>query len=200
MVSTRAPRTRELILAAAEARFAAKGYDATSLGDIADDVGIRAPSLYKHFESKRALYLAVVERLLDPYFALLDNLLVEPKDASEAAANLEAVMAQYLRTPRLASLVQHAALAGGDELDLLVERWYRPLFRRATELSRHAPGLKGEKRDAAALVIAFHSMLSGYVTMAALHARASGRDPQAPRALAEFTRVLRSLARGLWLA
>jgi TetR/AcrR family transcriptional regulator len=195
MVSTRALKrsTAERVLDAAEARFAAKGYDATSLGDIADDVGIRAPSLYKHFESKRALYLAVLERLLDPYFALLDGLLVEPKDAGEAAANLEAVMAQYLRTPRLASLVQHAALAGGDELDLLVERWYRPLFRRATELSG------GRKRDAAALVVAFHSMLSGYVTLAALHERASGRDPCTPRALSEFTRVLRSLARGLWL-
>jgi AcrR family transcriptional regulator len=47
--------TRERILDAAEARFADKGFGATALGEIAEDVGIRTPSLYKHFDGKQAL-------------------------------------------------------------------------------------------------------------------------------------------------
>src|SRR5262249_40947356 len=80
--------TAARILDAAEARFAAKGYDATSLGDVADDVKIRAPSLYKHFAGKRELYVAVMQRLLDPYFALLHDLLVVPREAEDAARNV----------------------------------------------------------------------------------------------------------------
>ena len=56
--------TAERILDAAEDLFAEKGYSATSLGDVADRVGIRSPSLYNHFRNKEALYEAVLERLL----------------------------------------------------------------------------------------------------------------------------------------
>ena len=59
-----APTTAERILDAAESLFAEKGYSATSLGDVADRVGIRSPSLYNHFRNKEALYEAVLERLL----------------------------------------------------------------------------------------------------------------------------------------
>ena len=54
--------TPERILDAAEDLFAEKGYSATSLGDVADKVGIRSPSLYNHFKNKEALYQAVLNR------------------------------------------------------------------------------------------------------------------------------------------
>jgi TetR/AcrR family transcriptional regulator len=192
--------TAARVLDAAERHFATRGYAATSLGDIADDVGIRAPSLYKHFASKRALYLAVLERLLDPYVTLLGGLLIAPANAAEAEANLAAVMDHYLGTPRLASLVQHAALGGGDDLELVVER-HRPLFARATRLSRRPAAAKRPGHDApdpVQLVMAFHALLSGYVTMAPFHHRLTGRDPLAPRALAGFRELMARLARGLW--
>ncbi len=44
-----APSTADRILDAAEDLFAVKGYSATSLGDVADRVGIRSPSLYNQF-------------------------------------------------------------------------------------------------------------------------------------------------------
>ncbi len=59
--------TAERILDAAEDLFAAKGYSATSLGDVADRVGIRSPSLYNHFRNKEALYQAVLERLITEF-------------------------------------------------------------------------------------------------------------------------------------
>jgi TetR/AcrR family transcriptional regulator len=185
------------VLDAAERQFAVRGYAATSLGDIADDVGIRAPSLYKHFASKRALYLAVLERLLDPYVTLLGDLLVAPANAAQAQANLAAVMEHYLGTPRLASLVQHAALGGGDDLELVVER-HRPLFARATRLSRRPAAQGRPGPDPVQLVMAFHALLSGYVTMAPFHHRLTGRDPLAPRALAGFRELMERLARGVW--
>src|SRR5215471_15132472 len=109
-MSTRpVPSTAARILDVAETEFAARGYDAASLGDIADRVGIRTASLYKHFGSKRDLYIAVVHRLLDPYFRLLGELLAVPNTAAQAERNLETVLDHYFHTPNLARLVQHAA-------------------------------------------------------------------------------------------
>ena len=42
-------------------RFAHQGYDATSLADIAGDVGIKPPSIYSHFSSKQVLFWQLVE-------------------------------------------------------------------------------------------------------------------------------------------
>ena len=49
--------TAERILDAAEGVFAERGYDAASLGDVADRVGIRPQAIYNHFSGKRELYL-----------------------------------------------------------------------------------------------------------------------------------------------
>ncbi|MDH3301595.1 MAG: TetR/AcrR family transcriptional regulator [Acidimicrobiia bacterium] len=53
---------RERILAAAAQRFLEAGYVETSLRDLAADVGMKAGSMYYHFESKDALLIAVLER------------------------------------------------------------------------------------------------------------------------------------------
>jgi AcrR family transcriptional regulator len=56
--------TRERIMRAAMQLFVAHGIDAVSLRDIADAVGIKAPSLYAHFKSREAL---VAEMFLTGY-------------------------------------------------------------------------------------------------------------------------------------
>jgi TetR/AcrR family transcriptional regulator len=192
--------SRDRILDAAEARFAEKGYRATSIGEIADDVGMRGPSLYKHFATKADLYHAVAKRLLDPYFELLEALLAPPTDAVAAQKNLETVARHYYDTPNLARLVQHAALAGGDELDVLGE-WFNPFLRRAAQLTARVPALgDGDRQRAAFVVMAFHTMMSGYITMAPLHRKLLGEDPLGKRARDSHLAFLRGLAGALWQA
>ena len=45
------------------------GYDSVSVGEIARAVGIKAPSLYNHFPSKRAIFDAIVESTAAQYEA-----------------------------------------------------------------------------------------------------------------------------------
>ncbi len=54
--------TRERILAAAEHAFANGGYHATSLQQVAEAAGMRAPSLLYHFGSKEVLFDEVMRR------------------------------------------------------------------------------------------------------------------------------------------
>ena len=60
-VRTRPRDRRASILAAARRRFHQNGYAGTSLEDIAGDLGITAPALYRHFRGKDALYTAALE-------------------------------------------------------------------------------------------------------------------------------------------
>lgn len=69
---TRVRRTRpkdraDRIIQVATRLFCERGYNAVSLDDIAQVVGITAPAVYRHFESKEFLLAAVVERLVDRY-------------------------------------------------------------------------------------------------------------------------------------
>lgn len=59
-----APRAEggRAILAAAEELFALKGYGAVSLSAIAAKAGVCKANIFHHFRSKRALYLAVLQR------------------------------------------------------------------------------------------------------------------------------------------
>jgi AcrR family transcriptional regulator len=58
--------TKERILRAAAALFAARGFHGTSTRDIAAAVGIRQPSLFHHFASKHAILAQLLERDLAP--------------------------------------------------------------------------------------------------------------------------------------
>jgi AcrR family transcriptional regulator len=55
--------TKELLLQAALALFAEKGFEGTSVRDIARSVGLSESVLYAHFDSKRAIFDAVFGRL-----------------------------------------------------------------------------------------------------------------------------------------
>lgn len=52
--------------------FARQGYEATTLSQLADAVGIQKPSLYNHIESKKALFISLVEEVESTFFAELD--------------------------------------------------------------------------------------------------------------------------------
>lgn len=61
--------TRRRILDQALELFAARGYDAVSVGEIAEAAGIKAPSLYNHFPSKQAIFDALIASTAAQYEA-----------------------------------------------------------------------------------------------------------------------------------
>ncbi|MBQ7251482.1 MAG: TetR/AcrR family transcriptional regulator [Kiritimatiellae bacterium] len=78
--------TKERILSAALELFAREGYEAVGVARIAQAVGIKAPSLYKHFASKRAVFEAILRRMeeLDAEAAAACSLPLAPPGADPA--------------------------------------------------------------------------------------------------------------------
>ena len=66
---------RTHILKVATRRFARQGFDSTSLQEIADDVGVKKPSLLHHFPSKNELLRAVLDVLFEHWTEVLPRLL-----------------------------------------------------------------------------------------------------------------------------
>ncbi|MEZ0578389.1 TetR/AcrR family transcriptional regulator [Nocardioides sp. MH1] len=84
---TAAPRTRgrpgydrETVLRRAIELFNRHGYDATSVGDIAADLGITKSAIYHHFASKESMLSAALDEALEEL-----NRLVDATAATQAA-------------------------------------------------------------------------------------------------------------------
>ena len=59
--------TKEKILETALTLFAENGYNGTSMEQIAQDVGIKAPSLYKHFKGKEDILNTLIDTAENRY-------------------------------------------------------------------------------------------------------------------------------------
>lgn len=111
---------RDELLDRAGELMAAKGYDGTSMRDIARAVGMLPGSLYYHFPSKEALFLALHDRMVETMQARVDAALdapTAPWDRLEAAcvAHVEGLIA----TGNLLAIVSPGFL---DERDAISAR------------------------------------------------------------------------------
>jgi len=88
----RSGSTREDLLEAAERVFARHGFAGGSLDEVAEQVGIRRPSLLHHFRSKRELYDAVEQRI----FEALNEGLPELEAADSYAERLIRLLRHWL--------------------------------------------------------------------------------------------------------
>jgi TetR/AcrR family transcriptional regulator len=191
------PTTADRILDAAEDLFAEKGYSATSLGDVADRVGIRSPSLYNHFKNKEALYEAVLERLLADFSAPLAELDSGPVTSERIFRWLETIVRQHHANPNLARLLQHAALSGGPHTNELIDRLFRPMFKPGAKIEGEKFSLFEDSGLQPWAVMAFNNLVMSYVTMAPMYRDLLGQDPFSEAALENQLTLIKMLLRAV---
>lgn len=98
--------TRRRLLAAAAELFAARGFDATTVEDVAEAAGFSKGAVYYNFSSKDDLFAALVQQHID-------ELLGELTAAMDGASTIEAKLAAAQRV-----LVAHEQDDEGEELFL----------------------------------------------------------------------------------
>jgi AcrR family transcriptional regulator len=87
--------TKEGILEAAAKIFSEKGYNATSMQDIADAVHLKKASLYYHFSSKQEILVDILDNALDLINNHLEQVLAQSLSPDE---KIRQAMVSYFQT------------------------------------------------------------------------------------------------------
>ena len=88
--------TKEKILDEALTLFSEKGYANVFVGDIADRVGIKAPSLYKHFKNKQAIFDAIIDEMNRRFEEQAKAMQINGNDAAKDAGIYETLSEDQL--------------------------------------------------------------------------------------------------------
>ncbi|CAN5727741.1 hypothetical protein BH24ACT3_BH24ACT3_16400 [soil metagenome] len=123
--------TRDRVLDAALASFAARGYEATSLDGLAGGLGVRKQTILYHFTSKEALLDAVVDRGAAELGGALEAAAVRAADGFDRVeAIVDAVFRLGARRPELLELLREITRLGPPASTRLTGA-LDPLLRRA---------------------------------------------------------------------
>ncbi|MGF6090538.1 TetR/AcrR family transcriptional regulator [Pseudomonas sp. 18173] len=105
-----------LILQAASAEFAAKGFDGTQTRDIASRAGVPKANLYYYFQSKENLYAQVLLGFVKPLLQASAVL----RESDDPASGLQAYISARIRIarehPHIAKVFSGELLLGGKQL------------------------------------------------------------------------------------
>jgi TetR/AcrR family transcriptional repressor of nem operon len=158
---------RDQVLDLATDVFWERGYEATSIGDLVEALGIGRQSLYDTFGDKHALYLAALDRYRERHGGLVCDALDAALPLRRAMRNLLEGLIDFQLSPDGKTCMMVAAAAERCPMDAQVaqrfaldlERMEQSMLRRFTrardegEIARHL--------DPAALARYFVSTLNG---------------------------------------
>ncbi len=151
-VSRRLPaqERRLLLLRAAGPLFGERGFAGTRLDDVAAAAGVTKPIVYRHFDSKKALYLALLDKHEEDLPGFFENVSELPPE-QQLRAIAEGWL-DYMRKNRHSGLMLFRDSGGDDEIRAVREG----VSERAVEVlagfiaERAGPGLPAEQVEPAA--------------------------------------------------
>jgi AcrR family transcriptional regulator len=146
--------TRDRIREVAVELFSTRGYEKTSLREIADELGVTKAALYYHYRSKEELLASLVQPVLDDMSAVVDRI-----DEKLGPANLDAAGKWQLLEDYLDVLLQHRRVCEMFARDAASMAAMGPLWDQAVRVNtRMLARLSGSQASQADRVRAYAAM------------------------------------------
>lgn len=121
--NVRGQRTRATLVDAASGCFSEYGYQATRIADIVGRAGVSQGNFYRHFESKKEIFLEALRPGLDALLVSSRRAGLEEHDDEEALVAITvAYLTTYSRHRHILRVMREAAAARADGFD---ELWLR---------------------------------------------------------------------------
>jgi TetR/AcrR family transcriptional regulator len=189
--------TDERILVAAMRAFGTRGYDGTSLDDLARELGIRKQTILYWFPSKEALLEAVVDRSADEVTRRLVRGLEGADDGfGRVEAMVRAMFRLAARHPAMLGFLREVTRLGPPASRRLLDR-LQPLIERASGfLEAEMDAGRMRRHDPRLLLLAAYSMVTGMATEVDV-LRAFGEAPTLPSLLRRRDELLSLLRAAL---
>jgi TetR/AcrR family transcriptional regulator len=186
MVESLAParrRTPERILDVAMVEFATRGFEATSLDDLARLLGVRKQTILYWYPSKDVLLEAVVDRCADEVERRLLRALAAAGDGfGRVEAMVRAMFRLAARHPAMLGFLREVTRLGPPASTRLLDRLTPLVDAAAGYLEREMEGGRMRRHDPRLLLLAAYSMVTGMATEVEV-LRTFGEEPSLPSLL-----------------
>ncbi len=157
--------TAHRILVAAMAEFGTRGYEATSLDDLARELGIRKQTILYWFPSKEALLEAVVDRCAAEVTGRLERGLAQAGEGFERVDAIVRVMFRLAaRHPTMLGFLREVTRLGPPASTRLLTQLQPLVDRAAGYLEDEMDAGRMQRRDPRLLLLAAYSMVAGLAT------------------------------------
>lgn len=178
--AARAPGTADRILAAAMEEFGTRGYEATSLDDLARRLGIRKQTILYWYPTKDRLLEAVVDHCADEVTSRLERGLAQAGEGFDRVEAMVRVMFRLAaRHPTMLGFLREVTRLGPPASTRLLGRLAPLVDRAAGYLEAEMDAGRMRRHDSRLLLLAAYSMVTGLATEVEV-LRAFGESPTLP--------------------
>ena len=158
------------ILKVALHRFTLTPYDALSMADTAEEVGVAKGTLYLYFRSKEEMFLAVYTDELNAWFDELDRELTASQGEASIAAFLQILGDSLARRPQLLRLIAILHTVLEQNVDYATAKRFKTwmkerLLKTGGLIERHLPFLKAGQGTE--LMLRIDALIIGFQHLAA---------------------------------
>jgi len=117
--------TKDKVIQSAIKLFAKKGFDATSMREIAERAGVTKPMIYYHYRNKEDLYFSLLDEYLSKFIQKVDGVFSLPISPQEKIQSFVELYIKHLKkNPKIFRIINREITGNRKHLDKLTDNYF----------------------------------------------------------------------------